>query len=79
MARAAKETQAKPDDSEIGGFHPAMRHARQGLEAVNSFEMRSNVHGLLPKDAHPPDLEERAVELMLEQAELIASAERPDL
>jgi len=34
--------------------------------------MRSKVRRLLAKYGYPPDLEERAVELVLEQAELFA-------
>ncbi len=34
--------------------------------------MRSKIRRLLAKYGYPPDLEERAVELVLEQAELFA-------
>lgn len=37
--------------------------------------MRAKVRRLLAKYDYPPDLEEKAVELVLEQAELFASAE----
>ena len=37
-------------------------------------EMRSNVRRLLVKHGYPPDLEEKAIELVLEQAELFAGA-----
>ena len=37
--------------------------------------MRAKVRRLLAKYDYPPDLEERAVELVLQQAELFASTE----
>jgi Domain of unknown function (DUF3387). len=44
------------------------------LKASVRAAMRSKVRRLLAKHGYPPDLEDKAIELILEQAELFASA-----
>ena len=44
------------------------------LKTSVKAEMRTKVGRLLAKYNHPPDLEEKAVELVLQRAELLASA-----